>query len=43
MATFVHNEPTALPIIQETGLPEAFYKAVESGVEPAIEVRCQFC
>ncbi|KAI5889571.1 uncharacterized protein SCHCODRAFT_02751097 [Schizophyllum commune H4-8] len=37
MATFVHNEPTALPIIQETGLPEAFYKAVESGVEPAIE------
>jgi E3 ubiquitin-protein ligase HUWE1 len=38
MATFVHNEPTSLTIIQEIGLPEAFYKVVESGVEPAFEV-----
>lgn len=38
MATFVHNEPTSLTIIQEVGLPEAFYKVVESGVEPAFEV-----
>ncbi|GLB37041.1 putative protein with domain of Unknown Function (DUF913) [Lyophyllum shimeji] len=38
MATFVHNEPTSLAIIQEAGLPEAFYKAVEAGLEPSIEV-----
>ncbi|KAH9935552.1 uncharacterized protein B0H18DRAFT_1082292 [Fomitopsis serialis] len=24
MSTFVHNEPTCLPVIQEAGLPEAF-------------------
>jgi E3 ubiquitin-protein ligase HUWE1 len=39
MATFVHNEPTSLAIIQEAGLPEAFYTAIEVGLEPAIEVR----
>ncbi len=39
MATFVHNEPTSLVVIQEAGLPEAFYKAIELGLEPAIEVR----
>lgn len=38
MATFVHNEPTCLPVIQEAGLPEAFYTVVESGLEPIIEV-----
>ncbi|KAK0461087.1 uncharacterized protein EV420DRAFT_1746494 [Desarmillaria tabescens] len=38
MATFVHNEPTSLAVIQEAGLPEAFYKAIELGLEPAIEV-----
>lgn len=38
MATFVHNEPTCLGVIQEGGLPESFYKVVESGLEPAIEV-----
>ncbi|KAF8973258.1 hypothetical protein BDZ97DRAFT_1912814 [Flammula alnicola] len=38
MATFVHNEPTSLGIIQEAGLPEIFYKAIEIGIEPAIEV-----
>jgi E3 ubiquitin-protein ligase HUWE1 len=39
MATFVHNEPTSLVIIQEAGLPEAFFSAIEMGLEPAIEVR----
>lgn len=39
MATFIHNEPTSLPIIQEVGLPEMFYKAIETGLEPVIEVR----
>jgi E3 ubiquitin-protein ligase HUWE1 len=38
MSTFVHNEPTSLAIIQEAGLPETFYRAIESGVEPSIEV-----
>lgn len=38
MATFIHNEPTSLSIIQEAGLPEVFYKAIEAGLEPAIEV-----
>jgi E3 ubiquitin-protein ligase HUWE1 len=38
MSTFVHNEPTSLAIIQEAGLPEVFYKAIEYGIEPAIEV-----
>ncbi|KDR75882.1 hypothetical protein GALMADRAFT_248624 [Galerina marginata CBS 339.88] len=38
MSTFVHNEPTSLTIIQEAGLPEIFYKAIEIGIEPAIEV-----
>ena len=37
MATFVHNEPTSLVIIQEAGLPEVFYSAIEVGLEPAIE------
>ncbi|KAK7472586.1 E3 ubiquitin-protein ligase tom1 [Stygiomarasmius scandens] len=38
MATFVHNEPTSLTVIQEAGLPETFYKSMELGLEPAIEV-----
>ncbi|KZS98333.1 hypothetical protein SISNIDRAFT_546300 [Sistotremastrum niveocremeum HHB9708] len=38
MATFVHNEPTYLPVIQEAGLPTSFYDAVEGGLEPSIEV-----
>lgn len=38
MATFVHNEPTSLTIIQENNLPEIFYNAIETGIEPAIEV-----
>lgn len=38
MATFVHNEPTSLGVLQEAQLPEAFYRAVESNIEPSIEV-----
>lgn len=38
MATFVHNEPTSLPTIQEAGLPQVFYQAIEDGLEPFIEV-----
>jgi E3 ubiquitin-protein ligase HUWE1 len=42
LATFVHNEPTSLTVIQEAGVPEAFYRAVEAGLEPVIEV-CERC
>lgn len=38
MATFVHNEPTCLTVIQEARVPEAFYCAVDTGLEPVIEV-----
>ncbi|KAG9103766.1 hypothetical protein FRC06_008224 [Ceratobasidium sp. 370] len=38
MAMFVHNEPTSLAILQEAHVPDVFYGAVESGIEPAIEV-----
>lgn len=38
MATFVHNEPTCLTVIQEAGLPEVFYNVIEEGLEPIIEV-----
>lgn len=42
MATFIHNEATCLNVIQEAGLPDAFYHVVESGLEPVIEVRYSF-
>jgi len=38
MSTFVHNEPTSLGVLQEAQLPEVFYKAVETTIEPSIEV-----
>ncbi|KAG9077088.1 hypothetical protein FS749_011058, partial [Ceratobasidium sp. UAMH 11750] len=38
MAMFVHNEPTSLAILQEAHVPDVFYGAIESGIEPAIEV-----
>lgn len=38
MATFIHNEPTSLATIQEAGLPQVFYKVIEAGLEPVIEL-----
>ncbi|EJD34111.1 hypothetical protein AURDEDRAFT_109329 [Auricularia subglabra TFB-10046 SS5] len=38
MSTFVHNEPTSLAVMQESGLPETFYDTIEGGLEPSIEV-----
>lgn len=38
MATFVHNEPSSLGVLQEAKLPEAFYRAIEDHIEPSIEV-----
>lgn len=42
MATFIHNEPTSLATIQEAGLPQVFYKVIEAGLEPVIEVSIIF-
>lgn len=38
MATFIHNEPTSLATIQEAGLPQVFYRVIEAGLEPVIEL-----
>lgn len=38
MLTFVHNEPTSLTILQENKIPDAFYDAVESQIEPSLDV-----
>ncbi|KAF8320698.1 hypothetical protein DL93DRAFT_2163683 [Clavulina sp. PMI_390] len=38
MASFVHNEPTSLAILQESGIPDAFYDAIERGLETVNEV-----
>jgi E3 ubiquitin-protein ligase HUWE1 len=28
MSTFIHNEPTSLPILQETKLPQSFLSTI---------------
>ncbi|KAA1107112.1 hypothetical protein PGT21_002719 [Puccinia graminis f. sp. tritici] len=38
MSTLIHSEPTSLVILQEAGLPEALYDAIDSGIEPAFDV-----
>ena len=38
MTTFVHNEPTSLTILQEQGLPDAFYKSVEDNIDASFDV-----
>ncbi|PWN38380.1 uncharacterized protein FA14DRAFT_159977, partial [Meira miltonrushii] len=38
MATFVHNEPTSLGIIQEKKLPEAFLALIKDDIEPHFDV-----
>jgi E3 ubiquitin-protein ligase HUWE1 len=38
MATFIHNEPTSLHIIQEIGIAESFYSCIETGLDPSIEI-----
>ena len=32
-ASFVHNEPASLTILQESGAPDAFYNAIDKGLE----------
>jgi len=38
MTTFIHNEPTSLSVVQEQGLPAAFYASVEDGIDPSFDV-----
>lgn len=38
MSLFVHNEPTSLSILQEARIPDAFYTAIESGIDASAEV-----
>ncbi|WWC64740.1 uncharacterized protein I303_107351 [Kwoniella dejecticola CBS 10117] len=38
MATFVHNEPTSLSILQELHLPQTLYGQLESGIPASPEV-----
>lgn len=38
MSTIIHSEPTSLAILQEAGLPAAFYDAIENDIEPAFDV-----
>ncbi|OCF44407.1 hypothetical protein I317_01667 [Kwoniella heveanensis CBS 569] len=38
MATFVHNEPTSLSILQELRLPQTLFTELEKGLPPSYEV-----
>ncbi|WVF67236.1 hypothetical protein IAT40_001984 [Kwoniella sp. CBS 6097] len=38
MATFVHNEPTSLAILQEMQLPQTLFNELEKGLPPSYEV-----
>lgn len=38
MATFIHNEPTSLNILQEAKLPQAFLKAINASMPVSAEV-----
>ena len=38
MATFIHNEPTSLNILQEAKLPQAFLKSITSSMPVSAEV-----
>ncbi|ODN73426.1 hypothetical protein L202_07951 [Cryptococcus amylolentus CBS 6039] len=38
MATFVHNEPTSLSILQEMQLPQTLYDELENDIPPSSEV-----
>jgi E3 ubiquitin-protein ligase HUWE1 len=38
MATFVHNEPTSLSVLQELGLPQALYTQLEQEYASTHEV-----
>jgi len=38
ISTLIPHEPTSLVILQESGLPEALYDAIDSDIEPAFDV-----
>src|ERR1700742_4845055 len=41
IATFIHNEPTSLPIMQEAKLPQTFLKSVMKEIPASVDVRYQ--
>ena len=44
MASFVHNEPTSLSILQEQQLPQTLFEMLEKEVPDSFEVsRCPSC
>lgn len=38
-ATFVHNEPTCLTVLQDAKIPDALYDAIEGSIPSSIDVR----
>lgn len=38
MATFIHNEPTSLPILQENQLPQTFLDSMSRSIPPSMDV-----
>ncbi|KAG9291851.1 hypothetical protein G9A89_012136 [Geosiphon pyriformis] len=38
MATFIHNEPTSLPIMQEARLPQTFLRSITSEIPASVDV-----
>jgi E3 ubiquitin-protein ligase HUWE1 len=38
MATFVHNEPTSLSVLQELQLPQTLFEELEREIYPAYDV-----
>lgn len=41
MASFVHNEPTSLSVLQEIGLPQALYTQLEQEYSSSHDVSTQ--
>lgn len=41
MASFVHNEPTSLSVLQELGLPQALYTQLEQEYSTSHDVSTQ--
>ena len=41
ISTFIHNEPTSLPIMQEAKLPQTFLKSVMNEIPASVDVSVQ--
>ncbi len=38
MATFIHNEPTSLGVLQEMQMPQSLYAQLEREIPPSFDV-----